>query len=67
MTSYQPLPLCDATLKMIDQTIANDQVGVLGHRFDLSQYKELLEEADDVADYFSHEEKEKSVDSSSQR
>jgi hypothetical protein len=52
MTSYQPLPLCDATLKMIDQTIANDQVGVLGHRFDLSQYKELLEEADDVADYF---------------
>jgi len=47
IAAYQPLPLSDATLRMIDQAIANDQAGILGHKFDLSQYEELLEEADD--------------------
>ncbi len=47
IAAYQPLPLSDATLRMIDQAIANDQAGIRGHKFDLSQYKELLEEVDD--------------------
>jgi hypothetical protein len=33
IAAYQPLPLSDATLRMIDQAIANDQAGILGHKF----------------------------------
>lgn len=47
VAAYQPLPLSDATLRMIDQAIANDQAGILGRKFDLTQYKDLLEEEDD--------------------
>ena len=47
IAAYQPLPLSDATLRMIDQAIANDQAGIPSRKFDLSQYEELLEEADD--------------------
>lgn len=46
-TVHSVAPLCDTTLMMIDQAIVNDQQGVLGRKFDLNEYKALLEEADD--------------------
>lgn len=45
--AHSVAPLCDTTLVMIDQAVVNDQRGVLGRKFDLNEYKALLEETDD--------------------